>query len=54
MIYELFTVLSPWVTLSEGLVRIDSLFSLLSSSCLGVCVGGIGDRISIWSSEEGR
>lgn len=36
MIYELFIVLCAWVSFLEGLVRIGSLFSLLSPPCLGV------------------
>lgn len=50
MIYGLFTVLSAWTTLPEGLVRIASLFSLVSLPWSG---GTGGDGISIWSSEEG-
>ena len=42
MIYEPFTVLSAWVTLPEGLVRIGSLFSFLSPPCPGGGGGGGG------------
>lgn len=36
MVYELFTVLSSRGSHAEGLVRIDSLSSLLPPPCLGV------------------